>query len=426
LLDSKDESIRQILERVDRRQQIVDVARRLVSVASPNPPLDTGAVAEAARSILAEAIPGIEIELFPASPEVVNLVARLRGREPGRRLVFSGHLDTYPIGEDLGWTVEPLGGLERDGRLYGRGVSDMKGGIAASIVAMALLAQHREHWCGEAVLSLSGDEESMGQLGAQYLLDAVPHARGDAAIIGDVGSPRVVRFGEKGFLWVSLEAEGVPSHGAHVHRGVNAIDRLRRAMDALDVLSRIEVKAPEIVAQAIAAAKSISEPLSGNGEADVLSSVTVNLGRIEGGVSPNLVPASARVAADIRIPVGVSCAEVEASLQEALSGIDGVRLTISRRVEPQFTAPDAEIVLATIEAARSVLHEAPALNMRVGASDARVFRAAGIPTVVYGPTPFNMGGADEYVLIDELVTVMRVHALAAFNYLAPQRLLRSH
>ena len=101
--------------------------------------------------------------------------------------------------------------------------------------------------------------------------------------------------------------------------------------------------APEIVVQAIPAARPISEPLSGNGEAEVLSSVTVNLGRIEGGVSPNLVPASAHVAADIRIPVGVSCTEVEASLREALPGIDGIRLTIARRFEPQFTDPDAEL-----------------------------------------------------------------------------------
>ena len=75
-----------------------------------------------------------------------------------------------------------------------------------------------------------------------------------------------------------------------------------------------------------------------------------------------------------------------------------------------------------MEAAKNVLHEALALNMRVGASDARVFRAAGIPAVVYGPTPFNTGGADEYVLIDELVTVMRVHALAAFNFLGPSKI----
>jgi acetylornithine deacetylase/succinyl-diaminopimelate desuccinylase-like protein len=409
--------VRALLRDADRRDQIVAITRRLVAVASPNPPLDTGAVAAEAAAILRETIPGIEVELVRASDEVVNVVARVHGRHPGRRLVFSGHLDTYPAGDARNWTVEPLGGIERDGRLYGRGASDMKGGIAASIVALALLAEHRHAWSGEAVLALGGDEESMGVLGCRFLLETVPHVKGDAVIIGDAGSSKVVRFGEKGFLWIAIEADGVPAHGAHVHRGVNAIDRLRAAMDALSGLRCMTVATPAIVRQAIEAAKPISEPLSGAGEAEVLTSVTVNLGRIEGGVSPNLIPSAARVAADIRIPVGLRTAEVEAALRAALAGIAGIRLIIERRTEPAFTDPGAAIIRMTVEAAAEVLGEPPACNMRVGASDARIFREAGIPTVVYGPAPFNMGGADEYVMIGELENVMRVHALAAFDFL---------
>jgi acetylornithine deacetylase/succinyl-diaminopimelate desuccinylase-like protein len=401
-----------------RQDQIVAIARRLIAVPSPNPPGDTSAVAAVAAGILRDAVPGVELSLHEASPQVTNLIARVHGSGPGRRIVLNGHLDTYPVNEALPWTLDPLGGAVRDGRLYGRGAADMKGGIAASIAALATLAEHRGLWRGEAVLTLAGDEETMGALGTKWLMDHVPHATGDAAIIGDAGSPRVLRFGEKGFLWLELNAVGTAAHGAHVHLGINAYDRLRRAMDALERLRDLPVAAPEAVTRAIAAARAVSESLSGAGEARVLGSVTVNIGRVEAGTSMNLIPAAARAAVDVRLPVGVSAATAEAALTAALQGIDGIAWRVLRRFEPSFTDPDAEIVRRVRAAARHVLGEPPVLNMRVGGSDSRWFRMAGVPTVVYGPTPFNMGGADEYALVAELVAVAQVHALSALDFLA--------
>ena len=83
----------------------------------------------------------------------------------------------------------------------------------------------------------------------------MPHAQGDANICGDVGSPRVVRFGEKGLMWVEVEATGSPAHGAHVHRGTNAIDRLRTALDRLKELETIPSRRRAAVTEAIAKAK---------------------------------------------------------------------------------------------------------------------------------------------------------------------------
>ncbi len=379
-------------------EPIVAIAQRLIAAASPNPPGDTTEVAEAAADLLRQHVPSVEIETYCRTPGIVNVVARIRGAGPGRRIIFNGHLDTFPPGD--GWSVDPLGGTVRDGKLFGRGAADMKGGIACSIAALACLARSRHLWQGEAVLTLAGDEETMGGEGTQYLLDHVPYATGDAVIIGDAGSPEVLRFGEKGFLWIELTAAGRAAHGAHVHLGINAIDRLRAG---LDVLAGLEDLHP--VAR------------SGAGEADTLQRITVNIGRIAGGVSTNLVPASAVASADIRLPAGVSTATIESHLAATLGAIDGISWNILRRVEPAFTDPQSEIVGLTAHAAEQVLGHAPLVNMRVGASDARLFRAAGIPTVVYGPTPFNMGGPDEYVLLDDLSVVAQVHANAAFAFL---------
>jgi succinyl-diaminopimelate desuccinylase len=257
----------------------------------------------------------------------------------------------------------------------------------------------------------------MGQLGTKYLIDTVPHAIGDAVIVGDAGSPHVLRFGEKGFLWIEISAEGRAAHGAHVHLGVNAVDRLRAALDALAHIHALAVNAPAGVTDAIATAKPLSESLCGIGEADVLSTVTVNIARMEGGTLPNLVPATASAAVDIRLPVGVSTAGARAALHAALDGRDGVSWQILRHVEPNYTDPNAEIVQCCAAVAGEILGSQPAINMRVGGSDARLYRAAGCPVVVYGPTPHNMGGTDEFVLLDELATVTCVHALTALDFL---------
>ncbi|MDB5378568.1 MAG: putative vacuolar carboxypeptidase Cps1, partial [Rubritepida sp.] len=375
-----------------RREGIVDATLRLIAAPSPNPPLDSRAAASVAAALIREAVPGCPIEVIETGDDIVNLVAVLKGRAPGRRVVLSGHLDTYPVLEELSWTVDPLKGTVRDGRIYGRGACDMKGGIAASIATFATLAEHRAHWSGEVVLALSGDEESMGERGAKWLLENRPEVRGDATLIADVGSPDVLRFGEKGFLWFEMEAQGKPAHGAHVHLGENAIERLMGALQALSGLRELPFTAPPAITAAIAKAAPVSEVLAGAGESATLNAVTVNIGQIEGGISPNLIPATARARGDIRLPVGATCAQAEAFLHAALDPLPGIAWRIMRRIEPSFTDPEHELVRLAAAAAAEVRGKAPAVNMRVGGSDARLFRAAGLPTIVYGPTPFGMGG----------------------------------
>jgi len=396
--------------------RLIETTQALVRAASPNPPGDTSAVADVAQNLVA-AIPGVAVCRFEPEPGIVSLLARVRGRSEGRRLIFNGHLDTFPVGDEAGWTYPPLSGALSDGRLYGRGVSDMKGGLACSILAASLLASHSEAWSGEVVLTLAADEESMGPRGTGHLLATVPQARGDATICGDVGSPLVLRFGEKGLLWIEVEAHGVAAHGAHVHKGINAIDRLRTALDRVKDLERLRVAAPRAVARAIAEASSVSQAISGAGETDTLQRVTVNIGTIAGGSSPNLVPSGATAKIDIRLPVGVTTEILQYELDARLAQVEGVSWRILRRFEPSFTDPTHEIVVRVHAAAREVLGTTPVLNMRVGASDSRWYRMHGVPTVVCGLTPFNMGGPDEHILVEELKAVAKVHALAAFDFL---------
>jgi acetylornithine deacetylase/succinyl-diaminopimelate desuccinylase-like protein len=216
-----------------------------------------------------------------------------------------------------------------------------------------------------------------------------------------------------------MTAEGKAAHGAHVHLGVNAMDRLREALDRVTKLRDLPVAMPDQVRSAIAGAKAISEPLCGVGEADVLSAVTVNIGIVSGGTSPNLVPSSAHAAIDIRLPVGVTAEAALAHLRQWLE-LPGITWRVLRCFEPNYTNPNDELIRCCAGAAAEIMGIAPAVNMRVGGSDSRWFRMAGIPTVVYGPTPYNMGAPDEYADISELGIVSRVHALTAFDFLTKE------
>jgi acetylornithine deacetylase/succinyl-diaminopimelate desuccinylase-like protein len=414
------EARRRLGQRLEEtRPALLDMARRLVAAPSANPPGDTRAAAGVAKDLLA-AVPGIELREIEPQAGFVNIAARIAGARPGRRLVFNGHLDTFPIGDAGRWRHDPLGGAVENGRLYGRGIADMKGGIAASILALRLLAERREALAGEVAITLAADEETMGPLGTKHMLDHVPFARGDAMICGDAGSPRVLRFGEKGLLWIEIEAVGRPAHGAHVHLGDNAIDRLRAALDRLSDLRDLPVRAPPAVAAAIRRSRKVSEPLSGKGEAETLGRVTVNIGTIAGGISPNLIPATAKAAADIRLPVGMTLVRIEREIAGRLARLPGISYRILRRFEPSWTAPDHEIMRLCAANAKAATGKPPAINMRVGASDSRWYRACGIPTVVYGLAPHNMGGPDEYVTLDDLYAVAAVHALTAFDFLEPR------
>lgn len=395
---------------------ILRIATALIAIPSETPPSDTRAVADEAARILA-AIPGLETTRHVRREPVHNLVAVLKGARPGRRIVLSGHLDTYPPGEPARWTTPPYAPAVRDGHLYGRGAADMKGGIAAAIAVLASLAAQRD-WAGEVVLALAGDEESMGKDGTLFLLETVPALHGDACIVTDAGSPAVIRFGEKGMVWLTLRATGKAAHGAHVHRGVNAAEAVMEAARRIITLRDRPVSLPPAVAAAISAAKPVSEAYGGAGEAETLSAITVNLGRIAAGTSPNLVPDAAEAGLDIRLPPGTDTAGIIAAARAAIADLPGVAMTVDVAWEPTVTAPDHPLFATLARAAAPVIGREPVLNMRVGASDARLFRLFDIPTAVFGPTPHGMGGGDESVELAELFAVADALAAAVRDLLA--------
>lgn len=398
------------------KERLFELCSGLVATNSENPPGDTSAIANLVADLL-EKVAGIEVERIETRPGILNVVARVVCGRPGRRLIINGHLDTFAVGDPTMWSIPPLEGRRQNGRIYGRGACDMKAGLAAGLMTALLIAEERDHLSGELVLTFVGDEETGGTWGTSYLLKNAPYASGDAMLSGDVGSPYVLRFGEKGQIWVEVTAAGVSNHGAHVHLGRNAIDALLAALSDISSLRDMPSPLRPEIRAAMEQAREISEKLSGEGEFETLERVTVNIGCISGGQAINIIPSHAQALIDIRIPPGMSTDEIEQRISTLLADRPDISFRVLLRSEPNVTDPDHEIVTRALANAKDLLGDGVVRNMRIGMSDARLYREHGIPSVVYGPAAHNMGGVDEYVEEQDLYSVFYVHAMTAFDYL---------
>jgi len=212
------------------RAHPVALARELVRIDSRNPALapDSPGEQAAARSLAATLESwGLSVEVHDAAPGRPNVVARA-GRGRGRSLMLNGHLDVVGI---EGMTHAAFGGEERDGRLYGRGAADMKGGLAAMSAAAARAAARGI--AGEVIVAAVADEEHMS-MGTRELLRR--GVRADAAIVAEPTGLAIMPA-HKGFAWIEIEVRGRAAHGSRYDVGIDAI---LESTPLLDELSRLE------------------------------------------------------------------------------------------------------------------------------------------------------------------------------------------
>src|SRR3954468_16654213 len=209
----------------------VQLLRTLVAIDSVNPSLVPGAKGEGA---IADAIAqhlrriGLDVHVQDVAPGRPNVIGVLQGGAPGRSLMLCGHIDTVGV-EGMRTPFDPV---ERDGRLYGRGSQDMKGGVAAMIDAARVIAAEGLD-CGRLVVACVVDEE-FASIGADAL---VARWRADAAVVTEPTDLQIA-VAHKGFEWVEIETEGVAAHGSRPREGRDAIRLMARVLNGLDALDR--------------------------------------------------------------------------------------------------------------------------------------------------------------------------------------------
>ena len=401
----------------ENRDELIRISSELVRIPSEDPPSDTHAMVDYLINEIKD-IEGVTYRTYTKVEPKISLLAWLKGKGEGKKLVFNGHIDTFLVGSTEGWIDDPFSGAVRDGKVYGRGSCDMKAAIAGYVIVMKAMAKYKDYWNGEICFTFASDEESAGIQGTEAILEEIPEALGDAMINGDVGSPQVLKFGEKGFLDMQIIAKGKAAHGLHKYKGINAIDRLIKVLMEIEELEKKPIDFPKIALDTILAGKKISESVDMPGEVENMQHLTVNVGQIEGGYIYSTIPANASAQITIGIPIGSSLVQIREEVLAIIAKHEGITYKIYSQTEPNWTDPTEEIFGIMKEAAQEVTGLETVISLRSGFDDSRFYRYKGIPAVLLGVTEHAMGDANEYFEIEDMVNVTKIYALTAIGFLA--------
>jgi succinyl-diaminopimelate desuccinylase len=396
------------------RDKITDFLRGFLRARSPNPPGDTREAADYVTRFLDSE--GIPYRVVGPDPEKPNIVSTISAGEDGRRLILNGHIDVFPVGDGAGWSHDPWGGELVDGKVYGRGACDMKTGTTASIMTFAYLNRVRNNLRGSVTLTVVSDEESGGRLGAGWLVNHVPEALGDCVLNGEPSSPHTLRFGEKGILWLRVVVSTPGGHGAYTHLSPNPVKIAAKMIGEFEALIDMPVPYPEDVASVINDGRDAAELSLGKGGAATMSRVTVNIGTIRGGLKVNMIPRECEFEVDLRLPPGVDRVLVMREVDKIASRHPEAVITETRYDGPLWSPPYGEMAENIIRNSRTLGID-PKPLVSLGGSDLKFWRERGVPSYYYGPTNRGMGTVDEYVEVDQLIHVTKVHLMSAIDYL---------
>ena len=410
----------------DKTEDLVTLTQELVRIPTVNPPGEAyGDCAEFLGARLAKR--GFEVAYVRAEGAVAdsdryprsNVVARIEGKRPGPCVHFNGHIDVVPAG--AGWSFDPFGGEVRDGRVYGRGTCDMKGGLAAAVIAVEALLEEVPDWPGAIEISGTVDEEFGGYGGVAYLAETCffSRSRVDHVVIPEPLNVDRVCLGHRGVWWAEVETLGHQAHGSMPFLGDCAL----RHMAAF--LARIESELyPRL------AAKRTDMPVVPEGARQS----TLNLNSLHGGLTEDfeglpspLVPDSCRLVLDRRFLIEESLEEVKAEviglLEDLKSGRPGFdyRLREIMTFLPTMTDAEAPVVRAISEGIETVLQRPAQQVVSPGTYDQKhIVRIGHLKDcIAYGPGILDLAHQpDEYIVIDDMVASAKVMAGATLALLA--------
>lgn len=360
---------------------VIELSRALLRFNTVNPPGDEHACARHLGRILESN--GFDVREYQYAASRTSLVARIGGSSERAPICFAGHIDTVPLGA-VPWSHDPFASEIVDGKLYGRGSTDMKCGVAAFVAAACRMARHVDTRTGIVLVIVAGEET--GCDGSRHLAK-VGGALGTAgALVIAEPTSNYPFVGHKGALWLDGHAVGVTAHGSMPERGVNAIYKASRA--ALQ-LERFDFEV---------------EPHP------VLGMPSINVGTIVGGLNINSVPDRASIGIDIRTIPG----QQHAKLIERLTRVLGHDVNLNTRVDVGgiWTDPADPWLQEVFELATPIVGGRPEARGAPYFTDASALTPAygNPPTVILGPGELELAHkTDEYCQVDRLEQAVELY-----------------
>ena len=230
-------------------------------------------------------------------------------------------------------------------------------------------------------------------------------------ISGEPSSMRLIYGGSRGLIWLQVRVEAEGGHSAKPHLGRSAIKEMRTLLDHLEhEIETLPVNVAPEIRDVVEAAKPVTDDLAGDGATDGLLRITTNVGTVTGGLAVNMLAESCEARVDIRFLPGVEIEQLLDTVTRVVSEHRGASFEVIRQTAACFGDPSATIYRAIAKATADVSGTAAALTLSHATGDNRLWLYAGVPTAMLGPTAIRVGSANEYVEIDDLLSVTKVHA----------------
>jgi acetylornithine deacetylase/succinyl-diaminopimelate desuccinylase family protein len=333
---------------------------------------------------------GLETEFDEVYPSRPNVYGRLRGTEGARTLILNGHLDVVPAGE--GWSTDPYGAYLSGDNLFGRGAADMKGGLAAMVLAAKLIRRLDIDLKGDLLITAVADEE-VSETGTKHYLRTRSRKPGDFAIVGEPTDLKLC-VAQKGQLMYKITVRGRAAHSSRPQEGLNAISKMGKIIHALEEYSETLPRRKH----------------------NLLGSPTVSIGTIIGGTSTSIVPDSCTIRIDRRTLPNESVQSVDEELRQIIDNLtindNELHVDIGRYFTEDASEVDerSEIVLKLQQACKLLLGFGPSICGFEATSDAGDL-CESMPTIMFGPGSLSQAHRpEEFVSIRQVIDAALVYA----------------
>ena len=448
-------AIEQISNEIEKnKEEYINFLRELVQTQSYNPPGNEKNIALKIENFLKDS--GVKTEIFPFGNNRANLIAYLNDNFKGKNLLYNAHMDVVPPGNEEEWKNPPLSAyIKRNKYMYGRGTSDMKGGLAAMTIALKILKKISSDYTGNLILNAVADEETGGELGTKWCLDnKLKDIKFDFAIISEPSGldplPKAIILGEKGRFLVKIITYGIATHSGLPFMGKNAILIMNKIISELDridkyvtnvdppmPLKKIKVLVSRAFPNEEIFEKVFTEQPLLNNVLTSLTQFTKSVNIINGGIKDNVVPDRCEAIIDFRLLPNQDPNDILKALRKLIEDDIGYSLKdpLVKSIDDVYV--DLEILqqsegsywknweksstLKELQNTIDDVYEKKSFFVLMPQSaDSNYLRNNGFcpQTVIFGPgSGSSVHSANEFIEIEDYLKAIKVFTLFAYHFL---------